>query len=510
MRIAFGHVQQETCTFNTVPTSLDRFAAMVLMEGDAILAERGDKGGMVGGFVGRVRERAGEQAELLPTISAQSLPGGRLTAAALRHFTHRMTAGLAQAGNIDGVALLLHGASAAESTDDVEGHLLAAVREVVGPDMPIVVGLDHHANITQQMMRHATAIIGHRTQPHDQTETGQLVADLLLRTIAGDVAPMMVWRKLALLSHQEQYLTAQAPMKTWFDAARMLEADPSPILSVSPFPMQPWLDVDEGGWSVVVVADGTRQQAEQVAASAADELADLAWSMRQDFQTMTALPPETAVRNAAASGRFVVLSDTGDSVFGGAGGDSTVLLSALLEHGSPRTLVPMVQPSIAAMAGDLNVGQRLEIAVGGEVTGWWPPLTVAGTVVGVGAPQVRIAGSGFDSPMQMGPSVALDLGNVTLVVSALPGVAGNHPDHYTSLGVDVTVHQAAVLKTASNFQFYDDLAPVVIRADTPGPTQSRIADLPWQRVPRPIYPLDDTPTWRRAIEPAPSLDPEQP
>ena len=125
----------------------------------------------------------------------------------------------------------------------------------------------------------STAIVGHRTQPHDPFDTGKIGTELLIRIVAGEVKPVTAWRKIPLISHQEQFLTSQGPMKVWFDRARALEADPR-VLQASNFPMQPWLDVAEGGWATVVVTDGDQALAEQLA----DELADLAWSMRDDFQ----------------------------------------------------------------------------------------------------------------------------------------------------------------------------------------------------------------------------------
>lgn len=487
MRIAFALMSQESNSFNPVMTPLERFDVYGRYLGADVL-EHAAQSLPVQGFVDGIAG-TGVDVEIVPIMKATALAGGPLTADALATFTRDLVDGLATAGPLDGIGLLLHGACVAENDDDVEGHLLEAVRRRMGDEPPIVVGLDHHANITTRMITHASAIIGHRTQPHDTYDTGRLTAELIVRVVADGLRPTMAWRKLRLLSHQEQYLTAQAPMKTWFDRARDHEQDASPVVSVSPFPMQPWLDVDEGGWSVVVVTDGaaTLGQAEAVA----DELADLAWSMRADFQVISAVPASEAVAHAANAEGFVVISDTGDSAFGGAGADSTVLLQALLDHGAPRALVPIVHPPIAAQVGSLTVGQTVRLEVGGAVTGWWDPIVVEGVVVGLGAPHVRIPGSGFDSPMQMGPSVALEVGNVTLVVSTLPGVTGNHPDHYANLGVDVAAHRAAVLKTASNFQFYADFDPEVIRADTPGPTQSRITDLEWTRVPRPIYPLDE-------------------
>ena len=70
------------------------------------------------------------------------------------------------------------------------------------------------------------------------------------------------------------------------------------------------------------------------------------------------------------------------------------------------------------------------------------------------------------------------------------GVAGNHPGVYRAFGIEPTEYQMAVVKTVSNFQWFRPLSSAIIRVDTPGPTQSDIRGLPWQRVPRPIYPLE--------------------
>ena len=118
-------------------------------------------------------------------------------------------------------------------------------------------------------------------------------------------------------------------MRKWFDRARALENDPR-VLQASNYPVQPWLDVAEGGWSTVVVTDDDRDLAEKLA----DELADPAWSLRHDFQVKEAVPVDEAVRMAdAAEKGIVVLSDTGDTVFGGAAGDSNLLLEAILRLG---------------------------------------------------------------------------------------------------------------------------------------------------------------------------------
>ena len=78
------------------------------------------------------------------------------------------------------------------------------------------------------------------------------------------------WRKIPLITPQDQFLTSAGPMKQWFDRARELERRPE-VLDVSPYPMQPWLDVAEGGWAVVVHTENNPKLAETLA----DEMADL-------------------------------------------------------------------------------------------------------------------------------------------------------------------------------------------------------------------------------------------
>jgi microcystin degradation protein MlrC len=491
MRLALIQVGQESDTFTPLLTTMRNFEAFGVYEGAQILEKlRGV--GTVGGYLSVV-EAPGVDVETVPVTRGWAGAGGRITTEARLYFEDRIRKGLKAAGKVDGLAIQLHGACSAEDLDDVEGRQLAICREVLGDAVPIVLTLDHHANVTQAMIDGCDALVGFRTQPHDPFETGAASTRLLLRVVAGEVKPTMAWRKLRLISHQEQYLTSGGPMKRWFDQAREHERDPR-VLTISNFPMQPWLDVEEGGWSTVVVTDGDQALAERLA----DEMADLAWSMRAEFQHTTSIPPDSAVRAAEeAAGGIVVLSDTGDSVFGGSPGDSTVLLESMLRVGiRGRALVPLVDATAVAVLADAGEGAVVTLPVGGGRSGFFRPVEVTGTVRRVAAGQIDI-GDLFQHEFDMGRTVVLDLGAVTLLISELPGIGGNHPDVYRAFGVEPAEHKMAVLKTASNFQYFAPLTSQVIRVNTPGPTQSDIRGLTWQRVPRPMYPLDDAvPSWR--------------
>ena len=486
MRLAVIHIGQETNDFNPVPTTLRDYESFGIYEGPEIFEKLGAVG-QIGGYLAAVEE-SGLQIQSVPIIRAWATAGGRITTEARLFFEEKIRAGLKAAGRIDGLALQLHGACAAEGMDDVEGAQIEICRSILGPDIPIVASIDHHANITRKMVEHATAIVGHRTQPHDPFDTGKIGAELLIRTVRGEVKPVMAWRKLRLLSHQEQFLTSKPPMKTWFDRGRAMESDPR-VLHVGNYPMQPWLDVAEGGWSAIVVADGDQALAETLV----EKIADLAWSMRADFQKKDAVPVDVAVRMAdeAPSG-VVVLSDTGDTVFGGAAGDSNLILESILRQGiKSKAIMPLIEPVTVARLIEAGVGATVTLSVGGHAaTKFFTPLQVTGTVRRIGSGRVRL--DEHRSPeIDMGRTVVFEVGPVTMLVSELRGVAGNLPQVYRAFGVEPTEYKMAVLKTASNFQYFASISSQVIRCDTRGPGQSDVQGLPWQRVPRPIYPLDD-------------------
>lgn len=490
MRIGLIQVMQETCSFNPTPTTLADFEAFGVHRGVDVV-QRSDAAGPISGYLDGVA-RSGVDVETVPIVRGTAQSGGRIEQHALDTFDAIIREGLAAAGALDGVVMLLHGAASADGVDDVEGHLLATVRGSVGHDMPVAVMLDHHANITTAMVERADLMVGFRTQPHDQFETAR---DLTLHAIglfSGSIRPTTGFCKLRMLTHQEQYLTAQGPMKRLFDRAREMEQMPG-VVAASPFPMQCWLDADEAGWAMVVVTDADQALAD----SLADELADLAWSLRDEFQVTESVSVDEAVRSAARRPTgTVLLSDTGDSVLGGSGGDSTVILEALLRL-APEVpaLVPMIDPVAARELAAAGVGATVALDLGGRSTPLFAPVRVQGIVRAVGDGDVNPAGLP-QGRIDMGHTVAFAIGSVVVLVTEKAGAAGIHPDVYRHVGVEPAEARVIVMKTASNFQYMRSITDEFVRVATPGPTQSDLAALPWSRAPRPIFPLDPTTSWR--------------
>ena len=490
MRIAVAEVAQETDSFSPMIADRSDFEETGLYFGDEIL-ERMRGVGPIGGFLDVVAEQS-EPVTLLPIIRAWGGAGGTITAETLDFFTERLVAGLKQSLPLDAVFLSLHGAAASEKEDDVEGHVLQAVRQIVGNEIPVVVAFDHHANITQRMVNLSNALIGHETQPHDPPATGRKAGRILFRMLRGEIRPVIGWQKIPMVTPQDQFLTSAGPMKEWFDLAREMEHRHG-VLDVSPAPMQPWLDVAEGGWAVVVHTDNDPLLAQ----SLAREMANKAWSLRDQFWSSERVAPNEAVRQADAAERgLIILSDTGDSVYGGAPGDSTVLLKSMLEQNiQSLAFIPMVDPAALQAAIDAGVGATITVDLGGKVDNIFSkPVQVTASVAAVS--------HGFTVDLHdrgvcdLRKTALLSVGSIRIALLDHRSFAINHPVLYQHLGLDIADAKMVVVKTASNFQFFTHWRSGLIRVDSPGTTQSDLCAFDWKRIPRPTYPLDPLTDWQ--------------
>ncbi|MCL4187629.1 MAG: M81 family metallopeptidase [Rhodobacteraceae bacterium] len=487
MRIGVGRFTQETNSFSPAPTDLDAFRRQGLAAGEAFDLRERLAYGAIWPFA-EIADARGD-VELVPLVKAWTGPGGPLTRAAFEAVMALFARRLDEAGPLDAVFLSLHGAMAAEHHDDPEGLLMEMIRGRVGADAWIVAAMDHHACMTRRKVAAADLTLGQRTQPHDQPDTGRQTAELFFRVLDGGLRPAVALRRIPMITHQEQFLTARPPMKTWFDLARAIEARPG-VLSVSTYPMQPWLDVEEGGWTAVVYTDGDPSLAGRLA----DELAACAWELRHDFMRQDSVPVAEAVARAEAAPRgIVLLSDTGDSAAGGATGDSNVILAEMLRQGvRRRALVPVVDGPAARAAAAAGVGATVDLRLGRTLDpAWGAPLGVTAKVLHLTDRPVDTGG--HYEPYSQGVAALVEIGAVLVGVTEFRGRQMMMPAFWTHLGIDPTDRdrvQAVVVKTASNFQYFGPWTAEVIRVDTPGHTQSRVAAFDWRRLPRPIFPLD--------------------
>lgn len=492
MRIGVARFSQESNSFSPVVTDLAAFERIgVRIGADFDLTGRWPRSG-VEGFVKVSRQRGG--VDLVPLLYASAGPGGPVAQDTYEFLADTLITQIQAAGQLDGLLLNLHGAMAAEHHDDPEGLLLERIRALVGPATRIAVYTDHHACITELMVANADVIVGNPTQPHNHPATGEKVASALYRILDEDLDPVTALRKIPLITHQEQYWTSKPPMKIWFDLAREIETRPG-VISASTYPMQPWLDVAEGGYAAIVTTDGDQQLAEACAA----ELAQCAWDLRHELMKFDSVPVEEAVRRAEAGSRGIyVLSDTGDSVSGGSAGDSNHIIAEMLAQQIEHVaLVPIIDEPAALAAAEAGVGATIALQLGRQFdSSWGDPVAVTAEVVSITTePLPEIAEL---APHDPGIMALLKIGQLHVGVTQFHSRAPKHPEFWQHLGVDINDRdriRAVIVKTASNFQHYSELTEEVIRVNSPGHTQSRVDEFTWQRLPRPIFPLDPDTTY---------------
>lgn len=493
MRIAIAQLWQETNTFSPTFTELKHLQAFRYYSGEDVL--RYCSGGQeVGGFVKAARE-AGNDIELVPLFAAGAWPAGRLREQVKTQLEDELLIRLRAALPVDGVLISLHGALASEEVDDVDGEIVHKMREIVGPHVPISLALDHHANVTRRIMTSVNALVAYQSLPHiDMVETGQRAAQLLFAILGGEIKPTMGWCKVPMITPADRFLTGTEPLKLWFDRARALEKQPG-VLSVSLFPVQPWLDVEELGWSAVVVTDNDPKLAQQLA----NELGDLAWSLRHEFFPQKLPPAEAITRALAIEGGPIVIADGSDSVNSGAPGDSTWLLKEMLGRKLGGTaFVTVVDPEAVAQALAAGIGQSVTVQVGGKRdTMFSTPVQVTGRVIRASDGRFTITGH-LGADINMGRTVVLDLGEIKLLLSEEVG-SGHDPLVYRHIGLEPATAKIVVVKTPVGFWLsYHGIMKDAILADCPGLSTSNLKLLPFKNAPRPLFPLDPIETWSAA------------
>ena len=454
MRIAIGAFMYEANSFSPVQTTLDDFAAGTLVRGAAMLDHFRNTNTEVAGFLHSCA--ALPDAEIIPLLAADANPAGLVQAATYAALRDELLDRLTQAQRtrpLDVVLLALHGAMVAEGEDDPEGAVLSAVRDIVGPAVPIAASLDLHANVTARMAAAADVLVGYRTYPHvDQRRTGERAAAPALAAAQGGPRPRTVVQKVPLIVPAETMQTTHGPMHEVRAEADWLEAEGA-ALAVSVFGMQPWLDLPEAGGSIVVV--GTDPDA---AHTHARRLARQFWQRRKAFD-VPLVAPDVAVQRALAAERGpVLLVDSADATSAGSPGDSVAVLQALLDAGCGQTeagtsdtdlcLVPLVDPPAAAAAHAAGAGQTLTLSVGGTLDpAHSPSVAVTGHVERLTDGRVMRKGPAYTGmTMDAGPTAVLAIGAIRLLLMSRT-IPTSDPEIYRAAGLEPASARIVVVKS---------------------------------------------------------------
>ena len=427
--------------------------------------------------------------EIQPILALNASPGPVVAQEVFEDTCARLVDAVKNASKIDGILLCLHGAMVTEHYEDGEGILLEALRKAVGPEVPIVATLDLHANVTQKMMDNATALFAYRCNPHTDTyETGLRASKCLHDTMEGRIRPVMGWSRQDLLL---PVTPTEHPAMLPYAQKAIALSEGAGLLDVSICHGFFLGDIQDMGLSVLAIADGNAEKAQNTAQA----LAEAMFADRLRFRKETATPKE-AVRMAMESDAFpVVLADVADNPGCGASVDSTGLLAALLEADAQDTAFAVLcDPEAAELAAKAGVGSTISLTLGGktapERTGG--PIAVTAYVKAITDGQFRNRDEMYHGLlMKFGTCALLVAGGVQIIVSSIRSQPWDL-EIYRHIGIRPEDMKILVVKSAAHFRAsFGKIAAKIIEVDAPGiaPPDPKTAGLTHVR--RPIYPLDE-------------------
>ena len=486
MRCFTASLGTETNTFVALPTSrqsfLDNFYARP--------GEHPDRPANCSSPLWVARQRAKTRGwTVIEGSCAFAMPAGTTVRRAYEEFRDEILDQLKAALPVDMVLMGLHGAMVAEGYDDCEGDILARIRAIVGPGVPVGVELDPHCHMTDQRVAAADIIICYKEFPHtDFVARAEELADLTEAAALGRIKPVMSVFDCRMIN---AFPTSRQPMRGFVDRISAMEGKDG-ILSISVCHSFPYADVPEVGVKVLVVTDDRKEFGDRLAERLGRELWDLRHEVRAPFHTID----EALNRASARNDGLVVIADPSDNAGGGAASDSTYMLRRMIERGITGAAVGgFWDPVAVRLCFDAGEGARFDLRFGGKVgptSG--DPIDARVTVTKL----VRDATMGYvGTVLPLGDAAAIDIDGISVVLIShrqqCKGVG-----MFANLGIDLATKRIVVVKSTNHFHAeFGPLAREVLYCDAPGAIPSNYLKIPYTRIQRPIWPLDADP-WTAA------------
>jgi microcystin degradation protein MlrC len=493
-RVLTGRFMHETNTFSIVKTDMALWRRRDFHTENEIPAIfRGTRSAL-----GATFEAADKYGwTLVHPVSANANPSGIVTDDAFEAIGGMILAAAERYDRIDGVLFHLHGAMVTDSHEDGEGELLERLRRSLGPDVPVVVTLDLHANVTQKMADNASALIAFRTYPHiDMYERAWQGAELLQRAMQGEIRPRTVIARRPMLHGLDWGRTQQGPMAELIARGEALE-QVGEVLAVSICAGFALANIHDVGPSVTVTID---QLHGKTAASQAiaEDFMNHAWAQR-DYTTVHMLGVAEAVarcREGKAGDKPLVVADFTDNPGGGGYGDATAFLKGLVDAGIERVAFHAICDPDAVAGGmragigpaTLTIGGKIDAKMGGG------PLTLTGEITCLANGKFIAYGPmGGGVERNYGPSMVFRVGGIDIILISNNGQATDL-GQFTSLGIDPARYTTVAVKSMQHFRAaFEPIAREIVLVDTGALCQPDYRPDLFDKVRRPIWPLDPLP-----------------
>ena len=469
MRICIAGFSHESNTFVSAPTTLNDFRSF---KGQEIVEHYAPTYHEIAGFIAGAKEF---DYELIPLFSAHATPSGPLAADTYEALVDRLVESIRRAKSSDGLLLALHGAMVAEGYPHADAETVRRVRDIVGPNFPVVVTHDFHGNVPEQLVKDTTALIIYKSNPHiDQRERGLQAAFILTQTVRGEIKPVSAIAKPEVILNIVFQNTSQPPLKSLIQAAIELEKQPG-ILVCSIGSGYQYADVPWMGPSVVVITDNDPDLAWREAA----RLGQMMWGIRD--QLIADIPDASAAVKMAIGARRtpVALFDMGDNIGGGGAGDATIILKELLDQRAEGWVLTIYDPESVKICDREGIGATVSLAVGGKTDDMHgPTLQITGRVRTLhdGSFEETERRHGGRRYWHQGLSAVLEVnrtkpghGGLLILNSSRTQPQSIH--QITCMGIQPNQQRILVAKgSIAPWAAYAPFCPEIIKADTPGST----------------------------------------
>lgn len=482
MRALIGGIVHESSTFIlevAEPTGLDDFEVHI---GEDFARAFEGTNTIVGGYLAACRQHS---AEAVTALHARAEPGPAVDPAAYQVLEDRLLAEAAAAGPVDVVLLDLHGAGTLITGESLDLALVRRMRALAGDRAVIAATLDLHASLPDELVELADVLVGFQEYPHtDMAPRAELAARLAIGQASGQLTP--VTRKLGLPMVLPPSTTAGGVGARARDLARSQEQTPG-VLACTVLHGFPYADTVQAGTCVVTITDGSAALADKVN----DRVGRWLWAHREEF-LIQPLPPKQAVAEALACGqRPVVIGDGTDNPGSGAPGDSTYLLTALLDSGARACLATLHDPAAAVMAMAAGPGASIDVPLGGR-HGWasGPPVSVRATVRAITDGRVVQQTMRRGKVLDFGPSARLEAGPVDVIVASQRRQVLD-PEIVRLHGIVPERYDIIAVKSVNHFRAgFASVAARLLVADAPGPLTRDIAALPRKGPTAALWPMN--------------------
>jgi microcystin degradation protein MlrC len=493
LKIGVASFSHETCTFCPRQTTVEDFEEGGVYHGAEVLEQARGIPNYINGYILAADEH--DDAELIGILSASQSRGGSsgswLTKECFDKYSNGIADGLRDKGAFDGVLLALHGAMAAEGYMKPEAEIVRRCREAVGPGVPIMVTLDLHANEDHELTDAADGVFILKTYPHvDSEEIGYEAANCLIKTIRGELKPVMAIMKPGVITPSVYQGTGESPAREIMDRARMWQEKEDDCISVSVAFGFAYADVPDVGATVIAVTDDNEELADRIV----KDVSDYIWGLREPFAgkklPKTKEGVEEAISLAEGGKTPVIIADHSDRI-----GDSTWILRELIEQKARNFCMATIADSeaIKEISEKAGEGEKVKVKVGGHSgTYAGKPVEINGTVTFLDDCRFTLTGPmSHGAPRRLGLTAVLGFGDNNHVIltptlhqvldDAIFPAVNLDPDDLDIIAIKSRVHFRA---------FYNNRAGSIVVIDAPGLGPADLTQHKYKNIPKNLYPLN--------------------